>query len=542
MLWNPAMASSSSSVDNSAAASALPTAVRRVALLLHGRLGIWKVKASHIDDPEVIWKANAPERWREAPKSMSKIDIQPHSTITGFAAFGRASLWRHVIEPNQRAGVAVDCFLHSWHPEIGKQLDALYMPIGSLHEPLERRLNAVQSQHLSMKRAIMLADSHGAKMAMNGADGSAAGRADPSLYYDLYMVVRYDVLFFRTLLFAPLGAAPLWLPHWCHRYPLTAESGMLVRSACGNWPGRGEGYLVHPATVTGIHPPLGKPESSLTREANFDYAYLDWWFVATPRVARTFGHIYDHYNAYNAALQRVAKFPAWTHFFWGHHINKKLRMRHTLRYILYEGVDFRLARHWHLGTHCVHHLGSGAGDDGELLVESRRHLAEGHPPNPADVEAAARSLMVSSAPGGTLNALAGVGIDVSVFYRRVGQTGGKRSHNNHHKAANASLAAWARQAAANGPAQLARQCPVDGRVRLYCPWTSPVCPPSLRASILDIEAAAKVALDATTRMPAWSLHGNLEDIDEFRREMGARRSALMGGDDGLVPNASRARR
>ena len=50
---------------------------------------------------------------------------------------------------------------------------------------------------------------------------------------------------------------------------------MLVRAACGNWPGHGEGYLVHPATALGISPTKAL-RRSLSREADFDYAYLDW--------------------------------------------------------------------------------------------------------------------------------------------------------------------------------------------------------------------------------------------------------------------------
>lgn len=335
-------------------------AVQRVALVLHGRIGLWRTRSSHIDDPKVVWLANAPQLWRQAPKSMDAIDISPHSTLAGFAAFGRGSLWQHVVEPNRAAGIQVHCFLHSWHKEIGKQLDAMYEPILSQHDEVRRRLNNVQSQHLSMKIALDLAVRHeAARLKPKGKrydlmmiwcerDTPAFSRttahtrhthyisarscaAKPRMHTPLHTHTcilsvrsRYDILFFRTLHFAPLAGGPLWLPHWCHRYPLTAESGMLIRSACGNWPGHGEGYLVHPATATGVYPPL---KNKLPREADFDYAYLDWWFVATPAVARTFGQIHDEYEGYKAALEQIGPFPMWSHFFWGHHINKRLRLR-----------------------------------------------------------------------------------------------------------------------------------------------------------------------------------------------------------------------
>ena len=95
----------------------------------------------------------------------------------------------------------------------------------------------------------------------------------------------------------------------------------MVRAACGNWPGRGEGYLVHPATTVGVFPPA---RGKLTREADFDLAYLDWWFVATPAVASTFAAIYDEHAQYKLALQRISpKLPEWTHFYWAHHINRR---------------------------------------------------------------------------------------------------------------------------------------------------------------------------------------------------------------------------
>ena len=111
---------------------------------------------------------------------------------------------------------------------------------------------------------------------------------------------------------------------------------------------------MHAATAAGVHPPL---KGKVSREADYDFAYLDWWFVATPAVAATFGRIYDDFRIYRSALSRIAPFPDWSHFYWGFHINRRLKMRQTVRFVLYEGVDFRLARHWALGGHCMHFLG-----------------------------------------------------------------------------------------------------------------------------------------------------------------------------------------
>ena len=108
------------------------------------------------------------------------------------------------------------------------------------------------------------------------------------------------VLRFTTLNLRALVGAQLWPPHWCHRYPLTAESGMLVRAAAIGLPG--EGYLVHPATSVGVYPKL---QGKIPR-ADPDFAYLDWWFVA-PQIAMTFGSIYDDFKAYRAGA--LPRFP-----------------------------------------------------------------------------------------------------------------------------------------------------------------------------------------------------------------------------------------
>ena len=103
-----------------------------------------------------------------------------------------------------------------------------------------------------------------------------------------------------------------------------------------------------------------------------------------------------------------------------------------------------------------------------------------------------------------------------------------------------SLSSWLVQAAGGGPAQLARQCPLDGRIRLYCPWTSPVCPPSLREAILDIEEAARLAIEATSRLPAWKLYGDPSDVDEQRKEMQARRHRATGSSGDGAPGWNRS--
>ena len=169
-----------------------------VALVLHGKIGMWTLRSSDVPAGDLRsmrysnpLQANAMVAPPKTPVRASNVSLWqlerwPHSLRIGFAGFASRSILRHVVDPNRARGVRVDVFLHSWHPEIGRDLDALYAPAASLHDPVQR-LNRVASQHLSMKRGLALASMH----------------PHP---HDLVMVARYDLLFFTDLLF---GAPPL---------------------------------------------------------------------------------------------------------------------------------------------------------------------------------------------------------------------------------------------------------------------------------------------------------------------------------------------
>ena len=172
-----------------------------VALVLHGKIGLWTLRSSDVPAGDLrscggsFCKPNplqanamvAPPKTpvRASNVSLWQLERWPHSLRIGFARFASRSILRHVVDPNRARGVRVDVFLHSWHPEIGRDLDALYAPAASQHDPVQR-LNRVASQHLSMKRGLALASTH----------------PHP---HDLVMVARYDLLFFSDLLF---GAPP----------------------------------------------------------------------------------------------------------------------------------------------------------------------------------------------------------------------------------------------------------------------------------------------------------------------------------------------
>ena len=93
-----------------------------VALLLHGKIGGMMLPASQArgGSAEVVQSAHA-------------------------------SLRERVLRANPH--VRFDGFCHSWNPELGRLIDALYRPVWSLHEP--PRLDAASaSQALSFATAL----------------------------------------------------------------------------------------------------------------------------------------------------------------------------------------------------------------------------------------------------------------------------------------------------------------------------------------------------------------------------------------------------
>ena len=66
-----------------------------------------------------------------------------------------ASLLQHVVQPNQRRGTHVDIFGHSWSPEVGAELDAMYRPLRSSHEPVVRNLACPSQKNFRPKESAL---------------------------------------------------------------------------------------------------------------------------------------------------------------------------------------------------------------------------------------------------------------------------------------------------------------------------------------------------------------------------------------------------
>ena len=147
-----------------------------IGLVLHGRLGSWFAASSELEGAQAAGGK---------PASLSSA-----SAIRAFAAFTHGSLWRHVVEPVRSAGGRVRVVMHSWSPEAGQTLDALYRPAASLHEPPRPELDKVASQHLSMQKAFSM---------LNGLPGSQPDA--------LIMVARLDLLLFTDVPLVRLASA-----------------------------------------------------------------------------------------------------------------------------------------------------------------------------------------------------------------------------------------------------------------------------------------------------------------------------------------------
>ena len=296
-----------------------PGTVRRVALCLYGKIGEWRLSSSSL------------------PKSGS------NRSVAAYAALAHSTIQRHILQANRRDGLAVDVFLHSWNPEVGPELDALYQPNASLHQQPLEALERVRSGHLSLKRVLLL----------------LRAREVPGDEVSLIMLSRFDVLWYNDLLFRGLSSSRIWLPHHCQ--PVVglrhSEVGAL-RSLCGS----DRGALMEPAYTQRLF------SVPLERQANYNSFVLDYWFISSVEVAETFGRIYHQFDEYTRQMARQLGWRPFNaaHFYWTHHISTLLRRSEDLAaenpsaalplrasFTAQSEVDFNLARFYEFGSDCL---------------------------------------------------------------------------------------------------------------------------------------------------------------------------------------------
>ena len=220
----------------------------RLVLLLHGKLGTWKTAASET-------KANVTASGR---KNRRQALMESRS----FARFAHDSLWRHVVLANRADGCHVRVVIHLWNPELAQTLNPLFQPAASTYEAAKPNLNKVQSQHLSLKRALSLL------VALPGPPA------------DLILASRPDVLLFDDLLVRhrKLTPAALWLPYHCVPLrlrlppPLAAAHSRAMTASCSGGlheRGAASGERLQPPQLSRISP---ESRRHITHADNYNLA------------------------------------------------------------------------------------------------------------------------------------------------------------------------------------------------------------------------------------------------------------------------------
>lgn len=156
----------------------------QLAVVVHGKLGSWKTAAS------------------ETKPNQTGLGFDDHrqaiEELRSFAHFTHDSLWQRIILPNRAHGYHVRVIIHLWNPELEDTMNQLFKPADSKFEPAQPRLNKVQSQHLSLKRALEMLSRL------------------PGPTVDRVLATRPDLLVFNDLVVPSMHGAPdLWLPYHC---------------------------------------------------------------------------------------------------------------------------------------------------------------------------------------------------------------------------------------------------------------------------------------------------------------------------------------
>jgi hypothetical protein len=181
-----------------------------------------------------------------APRPMRAFEGAQPSVVS--AALCAASLERHVVAPN-RQRFDVDVVGHSWSPEIGDTLNALFAPRRAVHEAgLDRSNFRCPSTSFNPGYCHRTA-SHllGIARAMRVKTAEERARGRP---YDAVLLSRWDVLWHTALLevhrlpgWHARGVkrrATVWLPRICVPVEPGGASGAQLRTGvCGggasNW-------------------------------------------------------------------------------------------------------------------------------------------------------------------------------------------------------------------------------------------------------------------------------------------------------------------
>ena len=240
------------------------------------------------------------------------------------------------------------------------------------------------------------------------------------------------------------------------------------------------------------------PSGSQRIDAKEDFTLfvLDYFFVATPAVARSFGAIARTNPLWwreaptqwpPAGLAQLGRrirrrfhgkpFPPWAHLYWAEHVtNTLVPAGVSLRFLLLHEADFTLARFWRHGRDCLTSVRRWAGDAGAARVG----VGDGG----ASVGAATG--VVAGADGGGHGGGHGGGRDGddawASFVNNTAVARALRGAGHHHLASSA----------------LAEQCPaeLERGSHVFCPWFSQACAHEAAATLSAAEDAGRFQASA----------------------------------------------
>ncbi len=341
----------------------------RAALVLHGKIG----------------SIDRGQGWPRA------VDGAPPNLDLPLVCY--AAMVRHLISANADR-YDVDVFGHSWNPELGAALDAIYEPQLSGHEHEQLGRNRRLCLMIGMKLRVMTTTLGLAPFSRFGGVGRGADSCERTAShmlgmqraimlkaraeraggyrYDVVVVSRWDVLWNRPLSFArlDLSGGAFSVPTFCSSQhsaiDKALESGKLNeyrRNVCG---GAAHTQTQVPTAATGCvrtHRPCMADLSPRARELYL----LDWWFASSSRAADDFARVggeemFANYTVLNSQRLNGESNPrpvVMGHAFWGMHMVWGLRA--PLRFVATIEVDFSLGRAWERNGGCrgVRHLCAG---------------------------------------------------------------------------------------------------------------------------------------------------------------------------------------
>lgn len=351
------------------------------ALVLHGKLGSFD-------------RGVAPSRSVQAGVR-GALDL----AVLCYAAFVQ-----HVIEPSRHEGLDMHIFAHSWNPELGDALDALYQTRLSLHEleavERNRRLCGTVDSRLRWHPTVkgfrgFFMDGGWAQDSCERTASHLLGiaravnlmrRAErrDGLTYGRALLARWDLLFQRPLALTslPIARGAFVLPHMCAPAPaldhrVTSDPGGRTLAAHRARVCQGHG---HDGASVALSTTAAVECSAASRGCSTDLTLaargvflLDWWLAAPSADLVSFAALGEAasfanltvYAAEALHVHAVQRQVAMGHLYWGTQIIQ--RLRGSLRWSRHLGVDFVLGRMWHTGrclalrTRCG---GGGSGDGG----------------------------------------------------------------------------------------------------------------------------------------------------------------------------------